>query len=180
MKTFVITGPSSSGKSTLIEFLQNKGFYVVPEIARSVLEEGVFHPSRDPYLFQKEIAKRQATAEEKMKSLDIPIAFLDRGFHDQIAYCKHSGITEFPPEIQIHSEYTGVFNLEMLNKFESDGIRIEKGGEEARQIHKVALDEYKKCGIPVISIPAISVSDRAKLIIEYSLKLPSSAVSDIL
>jgi len=176
MRIYVITGPSSCGKSTLIEHLRGRGFFVVREAARSVLIEGVFHPSRDPYLFQQEIARRQAKEEEKMRRLKIDIAFLDRGFHDQIAYCRHTGIAQLPPEIQTNAHYDGVFILEKLPHFVLDGVRVEEDEDEAMHIHKMTAQEYKKRGIPSLFIPAVSVSERADIIIKSCIS-PSSLVS---
>lgn len=168
MKTYVITGPSSSGKSTLIEHLQKQGFFVVTEVARGVLEEGVFHPNRDPFLFQQEIARRQAEAEEKMRASDADIVFLDRGFYDQLAYCRHTGVSELPPEIRLDAHYDGVFVLEMLPNFQSDGVRVESNKEEALHLHEITLKEYEKRGIPCISVPAIPVSERANFVIQHT------------
>ncbi|TRZ53238.1 hypothetical protein D4R99_01200 [bacterium] len=165
MKTYVITGPSSSGKSTLIEHLQKQGFFVVTEVARGVLTEGIFHPSRDPFLYQQEIARRQMEAEEKMREANADIVFLDRGFYDQIAYCRHAGLAELPPEILLDARYDGVFVLEMLPNFQSDGVRIENGAEEARHLNEMTLKEYEKRGIPCVRVPATPVSERADFII---------------
>lgn len=168
MKTYVITGPSSSGKSTLVEYLGQQGFFVVKEVARGVLEEGIFHPSRDPYLFQQEIARRQTIEEEKMRKTDADIVFLDRGFYDQIAYCRQAGVSKLPPEIQLDAHYDGVFILEMLPNFEIDGIRVEKDANEALHLHQITQKEYEKRGIPCIHVPVIPVSERSNFVIQYA------------
>jgi predicted ATPase len=167
MKTYVITGPSSCGKTTLIEQLKERGYFVVPEIARGVLLDGVFHPKRDTYLFQQEIAKRQALAEEKMREMDADIVFLDRGFHDQIAYCRHTCEGRIPPEVKTDAYYDGVFFLEMLPTFFADGVRVESGSEEANLIHQMTMEAYKKYGIPSFHIPVLPVDERADLVIQY-------------
>jgi predicted ATPase len=165
MRKYVITGPASCGKTTLIEHLHKKGFPVVFEIAREVLLEGNFHPNVDPFLFQQEIAKRQTIEEEKIQDLDAEIVFLDRGFYDQIAYCYYNGVTELPPEIKLDAQYDGVFVLEALSKFEMDGVRVENTLEEARTTSDMIVREYEKRGISTIHIPAVTVAERIDLVL---------------
>jgi predicted ATPase len=167
MQTYVITGPSSCGKTTLIEELKKRGYFVVPEIARGVLLDGIFHPKRDAFLFQQEIARRQAVAEEKMRATPIDVAFLDRGFHDQIAYCRHTCDGRIPPEVKTDTHYDGVFFLEMLPTFFNDGVRVESGTEEANLIHQMTIKAYEKCEIPSFHIPVLPIAERADLVIQY-------------
>ncbi|MCK9351911.1 MAG: ATP-binding protein [Candidatus Paceibacterota bacterium] len=167
MRTYVITGPSSCGKSTLIEHLRERGFLIVPEVARSVLSEGVFHPCRDPYLFQQEIAKRQAAAEDTLRQAAGEIAFLDRGFLDQIAYCRYTCGSRIPPEVQTDAHYDGVFFLEMLPNFVADGVRVEKGTDEALDIYRMTVEAYQKRGVPSVNIPVRPVPERADMVLKH-------------
>ncbi len=165
IKKYVITGPSSCGKTTLIEAFAQKGFFVVREVARTVLEEGEFHPSKDPFLFQQEIAKRQCAEEDKLHDF-LGVVFLDRGFYDQIAFCKHAGVETFPSEIRLDAHYDAVFLLEGLSFFESDGVRVEKDAKEANGIVSLFREEYQKRNIPIFDIPACGVEERVENILE--------------
>jgi predicted ATPase len=165
MRTYVITGPASCGKSTLIEHLHKRGFPVVFEIAREVLLEGNFHPNVDPFLFQQEIAKRQTIEEEKLKDLDAEVVFLDRGFYDQIAYCYYNGVTELPQEIKLDAWYDGVFVLEALPKYEMDGVRVENSLEEARKTSDMIVEEYRGRGIPIFHVPVMTIAERIDLVL---------------
>lgn len=167
MKKYVITGPSSCGKTTLISYFQGRGFAVIPELARAVLLDGVFHPSKSPFHFQQEIARRQAAEEQKIPMEKEGIVFLDRGFYDQIAYCWHTGVSILPPEIQTDAHYDGVFFLEMLPVFEKDGVRVESSADEAMSITGMFVEEYQKRNIPLVRVPVLSVSERAEYILKF-------------
>ena len=166
MRTYVITGPSSCGKTTLAEHLKTRGYSVVQETARQVLEEGKFHPARDAFLFQQEIARRQFLEEERVKENVAELVFFDRGFLDQIAFCRHSGLKEFPPEIRRNAYYDGVFFLEKLPFFESDGVRVENDLEEAMLISEMIKEEYAKMNIPIRNVPIMPVVERAQYILD--------------
>lgn len=70
MEMYVITGSSSCGKTTLIEHLEKRGFPTSQEAARSILEEGMLHPLKDPVLFQNELVRRHFLEEERIKNLN--------------------------------------------------------------------------------------------------------------
>jgi len=165
MRAYVITGPASCGKSTLVSHLSERGFFVVNEIARQVLLDGVFHPNEDPYLFQQEIARRQIIAERKMREVLPEVAFLDRGFYDQIGYCERTGVKELPREIRLDAHYDGAFVLDMLPDFEADGVRVEADKEEVLRINEIIVREYERRNIPIIRVPVMPVHERAEFVI---------------
>jgi len=142
------------------------GFLVAREAAREVLLEGFLHPkNKDPLPFQREIARRQKISEEKLEKSGKEISFLDRGFFDMIAYCYHFGIQDLPEETNINAHYDGVFVLEMLPKFEDDGVRIEDGMNETMEIYRLILEEYQKRSIPLIFVPVMPIRERTEFIV---------------
>lgn len=166
MRGFVITGPSSCGKTTVIEHLKGVGYLTVPEMARCVLREGNLHPLRDPFLYQCEIARRQFVEEEniKNKAKVEEVVFLDRGFYDQLAFCRHFGIERPPEDVWNEIRYEGVFFLERLDSFETDGVRFEKDMNEALAISEMIEEEYKK-RIPLFKVPLMPVVERVAYIL---------------
>ena len=86
----IITGSTSSGKSTLIEELAKQGHKTVPEMARVVIDEKIAQGESineirsDEGLFQKEVFERKLKLEKKLPREER--LFFDRGIPDSLAY----------------------------------------------------------------------------------------------
>lgn len=86
----VITGAPSAGKSTLLGKLESRGYLVVPEAARELIDEGIARDKpieeirRNEAQFQKEVLLRNLRRE-----ITLPIdrdVLLDRAIPDSIAF----------------------------------------------------------------------------------------------
>src|SRR5947209_13855687 len=89
MKSYVITGGPSVGKTTVIQLLREKGYTVLPEAARMIIEEestkgSEVLPWKNLARFQAEVARRQFRQEETNQ---FETRFLDRSLIDGYAYC---------------------------------------------------------------------------------------------
>src|SRR3989344_724000 len=90
MPKYVITGGPGVGKTTTLLELHKLGHTVVPEAARQLItqeqqkEKGVL-PWTNLFVFQQLVTKLQLELE---RSVGKEMAFLDRGFVDNFAYCK--------------------------------------------------------------------------------------------
>ena len=164
---YVLTGGPGIGKTTVIEILASRGFEVVPEAARMIMEEekasnGNIFPWTDLAKFQEKVTIRQIELEKEIKS---DVAFLDRGVIDGYGYSVLGGITV--PEI-IEREglgrYRKVFALEPLNIYVNDGIRLEDK-EEARKIHDAIISAYKHFNYEIITIPVLPPEERVRYIL---------------
>jgi predicted ATPase len=151
----------------LVEYLNQKGFPVVKEIARNVLAEGILHPSIDQFAFQEEIAKRQLLEENKIRTSINEMAFLDRGLYDQIPFCRYFGINDLPPILNEKIHYDAVFILDPLPIFEKDGIRVEKDREEAMIIGEMIVKEYESRNVPCVHVPMMALQERADFVINW-------------
>ena len=169
MKIFVITGPSSCGKTTTVNHLAKLGYPVLHEVAREIILEGQLHPRTAA--FQEELAKRHFAAETATRAQNHKIVFLDRGLYDNAAFCRHFGITQLPIALQAGMHYDAVFALESLHNFEQDGVRVESGREEAIAISNLIKEEYDKRGVQHIAVPALSVAERVDFILKHALTL---------
>lgn len=166
MKMYIITGASSSGKTTTIKALGTRGFPVMHEAARAVLKEKKLHPSTTPLQFQEEVARRHYAAEKKIRAVQKnSIIFLDRGMYDNIAFCNYFGVKKIPSLLQKKWHYDTAFFLESLPIFKKDSIRIEKDLEEASYITGLIRQEYSKRNIPCITVPFMSIEKRIQFIL---------------
>ncbi len=182
MKKFVLAGGPCSGKTTIIDELEKKGFDVIKEVAREVLERRKhFEVTKEEVLTrQKLIAKKQIEQEEVFEKNPplLDILFSDRCAIDGLAYLKHS-LKHIPKEIMdlIESrKYTKIFFLERL-PFQNDGLRIEKDEQEAKKIHNKLLSFYKLSGHEIIQVPIMPINERVSFILKnldshYSKKVP--------
>jgi predicted ATPase len=172
MRTFVVTGASSCGKTTLINELAKRGHPVLHEVARELIAEGKLAPRTAA--FQNELAARHLAREVALRETFAPFCFLDRGAYDNSAFCRHFGFNE-PAAIaaQDHA-YDAVFVLDSLGDFQSDGVRIESGLAEALAIRDLIRAEYERRGIPRITVPAMSLEERADFILKYATTVDTS------
>lgn len=150
-KKIVLTGGPSSGKSTLINSLEESGHTVLHETARKVLEERAESPQSQEEWTIRQRLMYELQLDQEASCPKTEYAFLDRGAPDTIAYSKHYlGFIPYEPAKQ---EYHKIFELERL-PFKSDGLRIESGDEEAQMIHDKILQTYKEMGYQTIFVPA--------------------------
>ncbi len=166
----VITGPSCSGKTSIINALCELGYSVVPEAAREVIKKNKELGSKalpwdDFYTFELEILNKQLS---QLKDIDDgDMVFFDRGIYDTIGFLIYKGFDA--PHLNV--EYDLVFYLEPLNSYHNDGERWEDK-DTALQIGELIRNEYLKRGFKVIDLPAYSDNK------EESIKMRVQAIID--
>lgn len=167
----VLSGAGCCGKTTIINELEKKGFDVLEEIPRKVLEE------RKNFLVNfEEIKTRQLLMLERQveqeKEFDdnppiLDLIFCDRSCVDILAYFEHY-LGEVPQELVERIKklkYDKIFVLDRL-KLENDGTRVEKDDNEAQKIHKKIIECYKKLGYDVVEVPVMEIDKRASFILK--------------
>lgn len=172
-KIILLIGGPSSGKTTLINHLQEEGFICYPEISREVTlkarEKGIEQLFlTNPMLFSEMLLEgrieqfKNALKEEKT-------VFIDRGIPDVLAYMDFIG--DVYPEKFIEAcqkyKYDTIFLLPPWEKiYTSDSERYESY-EQAMQIHDFLVDTYTKFGYDLIEVPKVSVENRYHFIIDH-------------
>ena len=166
----IITGSTSSGKSTLIEELAKQGHKTVPEMARVVIDEKIAQGESineirsDEGLFQKEVFERKLKLEKKLPREER--LFFDRGIPDSLAYFTIAGVDP-APYIKFCEPglYRHVFFLEQLD-WDQDYARTETP-EQVAQIGTLLKAVYADLGYEVITVPKMSIEERAQFIKKY-------------
>ena len=172
-KIILLIGGPSSGKTTLINHLQEEGFICYPEISREVTlkarEKGIEQLFlTNPMLFSEMLLEgrieqfKNALKEEKT-------VFIDRGIPDVLAYMDFIG--DVYPEKFIEAcqkyKYDTIFLLPPWEEiYTSDSERYESY-EQAMQIHDYLVDTYTKFGYDLIEVPKVSVENRYNFIIDH-------------
>jgi len=168
---YVFTGPPSSGKSTIIRELAKKGYRTQIEYGRLLIDQEMAKGKTleeinvDSPEFELAWIKLQREAEKKLDPNKI--TFIDRGTVDTLAYFRYYNwqISREVKEICKTAVYNKkVFLFDIIN-YEDDGKRIETEGT-ARALQKSFEQVYKEAGYQIVRIPAASIENRLKLIID--------------
>lgn len=161
----VVTGAPSSGKSSVLKYLSELGYDTRTEVARDYFENNA---ATNPNVRSDEASFQQNVTQQKLKlEKSLPLnsqIFLDRGIPDSISYYRVSGLNpnEAVYDCQ-HFRYKKVFLFERL-PIHNDGVRIEDDATSDFIQKWLGLD-YKALGYEIISVPVMSIKDRAEYII---------------
>ena len=166
----VITGGPSSGKTTIIKALEEKGYRVVHEAARQYIDEQlargltIKEMRRDELQFQREVLKRKMELEASLPTNEI--IFFDRGIPDSVAYYEMHGFNIYEDEKFAHvikkCIYGKVFLLKML-AFKKDYARVETAAT-AYKIHRLLKKAYDELSFEVVTVPVGTVEERIDFI----------------
>jgi predicted ATPase len=161
----VVTGGPGSGKTTLVEALERRGYATVPEAALQVIDELNARRGVDGQKawrlshraeFQALVLARQIALEQAAG--DPPVLFLDRGRLDGVAYCRFFAVP-LPPgylELARAGRYDRVLALDTLASFAERGASGRTSTREDSRAIGQALDaEYRAAGHAVTRVPEL-------------------------
>jgi O-acetyl-ADP-ribose deacetylase (regulator of RNase III)/predicted ATPase len=166
---YVISGAPSSGKTTLVEALERRGYRVVHEVARAILEAGMDRGrapedmKADKEAFQNLVLNTKIAVEAGLPKDEVIV--LDRAIPDSIAYFAIAGLN--PEEAVAKSprnRYKKVFLLDRL-PYLTDPARTEDQSEAASLDQSLEAG-YSALGYEVIRIPVMPVEERLRRIIQ--------------
>lgn len=165
---YVITGAPSSGKTTVINLIKEKGFNTTPEFARLYIEREmakgltIHDVQKDLLALQRGIVNFHIKMERELPVNEF--LFLDRGFPDCLSYHRLRGLD--PNELLIYCfnrHYKLVFILDRL-PFQLDGVRYEN--DALAEFHQSWLHkDYNALGYYPIRVPVLSPKKRLELIL---------------
>lgn len=168
-KKYVLTGGPFTGKTTVLDILRQRGYPVVPESARIVIEEeqakaSEVLPWKDLSRFQEQVVVKQMQLELDASGEHV---FLDRGLLDSYAYSKVGNvIAPIHAHHDAHLRYAKVFILELLPKYIPDEIRKETL-EYRALIHRALGDAYQEFGYVPIVVPVLPPAGRVEFILRH-------------
>ena len=173
----VLIGGPSSGKTTLIEALKEKGHTCYPEVSREVIkeaqEQGITQLFLEkPLLFSELLLEGRKKQFRAAQNETASIVFLDRGIPDVLAYMHYIGDSypAFFDEACKDHKYNSIFVLPPWKEiYVSDAERYENY-EQAVLIHEHLMETYKKYGYSIIEVPKDSIENRIDFIMNYLAK----------
>lgn len=172
-KKIVITGGPGTGKTSLINQLESKGFNCMHEISRDVIlkaqEEGIDQLFlEDPILFSVKLLEGRLAQYHEGNNTNNKILFYDRGLPDITAYMDYLG-TNYPDSFHntcLENRYHKVFILPPWEDiYMQDNERYETF-IEAKNIYSYLTTSYKKYNYEVHEIPLGSIKHRIEYILD--------------
>ncbi len=178
-KKIVITGGPSTGKTAVIENLEDQGFTCLHEVIRSMtLQKKEEQQTRnfksnpivsvdDPMAFNNAILKARIAQYKTIESIEKDVVFLDRGIPDVLAYmdCFKQTYDEHFIEACTKHSYDFVFFMPPWQEiYVSDNERLESY-EESLLINECLLNTYQQLGYNTIIVPKDSIANRIDFIL---------------
>ncbi|MCH2194820.1 AAA family ATPase [Kordia sp.] len=172
MKRYIITGAPGTGKTTLLNALQQQGYCTFKEVSRRVIvSQQNINGTKTPW--QDIIGFTELVSQQIVQELALPLtsdAFVDRGLADTIAYLnlKNHPIPKKLQQFDYKNYYhTMVFLLPIWEEiYIIDSQRLQSF-EEASKLQDLIIEVYQKLGFSIIMLPKASITERLKFITNF-------------
>jgi predicted ATPase len=166
---YVITGAPCSGKTSVINALEQQGYQVVHEVARAYIDDemskgkSLEQIKSDAYRFENHVFISKLKIEASLPTDEI--VFLDRAVPDSIAYFQLEGLDPGQPlEKSKAVRYKKIFLFERL-AFLEDGVRSEDD-LLAEKLDNLLQAAYQALKYDIVRVPATSVEERTAFVLE--------------
>jgi predicted ATPase len=164
----VITGAPCSGKTSVVEELERRGYKVVHEAARAYIDQQLAAGHRldqikaDERAFENHILNTKLDIESTLPSGET--IFFDRGLPDSIAYFKLAGLNaDTPFKKSKRRRYRRIFFFERLG-FLKDRVRSEDE-DTADRLSSLIEESYRLLEYEIIKVPVLSIEQRVDFIL---------------
>jgi len=173
-KKIVITGGPGTGKTSVIEDLENHGYWCFHEVSREIIREakkkGIDQLFlEDPLLFSELLLEGRIRQHEDAEKTTSDIVFLDRGVPDVVAYMNYFG-NDYPPAFNRVCRqyiYDKVFILPPWKKIYTEDNERYETYEQAVEIHDEIASSYAFHGYQAIEVPEGTISQRTSFILDH-------------
>jgi predicted ATPase len=167
---YVITGGPSSGKTTTVNILKQKGYITTIEHARHYLDtqrlkgKTIEEVRKNQREFQLRVLDMQIK-QEKQISPEV-LVFLDRAIPDALAYYRFLNIPEDEKLLHAvsHVSYKKIFILDCLPMVQ-DYARKEDATAQ-KKIHDLLIQVYNSLPFPVVHVPILPAEERVDFILK--------------
>ncbi|WP_438853989.1 AAA family ATPase [Agromyces sp. M3QZ16-3] len=166
---YVITGGPSSGKTTTVDLLRQRGYRTTIEESRHYIDlqrlggHSVEETRSRQEEFQRNVLALQLAQEAELDPEEV--VFLDRAIPDSLAYYRLLGLDPDPVllEALVHVRYRKVFVMDLL-PLHRDYARTEDA-EDQHRIHDLLMEVYLSLPIPVVRVPVLPAEERVEFIL---------------
>jgi predicted ATPase len=166
----VITGAPCSGKTAVIRELEQLGYPVVHEVARTYIDERlqngetIAQIKTDILSFERHILYKKIAIEQSL--LKEETIFLDRAIPDSIGYYILEGLDPYDPIQKSRLwRYNKVFFFDRI-PFEKDPVRSEDD-KIASRLNGLLKESYRMLDYEIIFVPLMSVNERVGFVLKH-------------
>jgi len=167
---YVITGGPSSGKTTTVNLLKERGYTTTIEHARHYIDtqrvtgKSVEEIRANQVAFQLGVLTMQIEQENALDPSEL--VFLDRALPDALAYYR---FLDLPVDAALtdalaSASYKKVFILDPL-PLAPDYARTEDAAAQ-QKIHQLLVETYTHLGFPVVHVPKLPPEERVDFILK--------------
>ncbi|XVQ11330.1 AAA family ATPase [Spirillospora sp. CA-255316] len=169
----VLTGGPGSGKSTLVERLEEAGFARSDEAGRGVIRDqvaigGPGLPWKDPDLFAELMLAWELRSYGLAAASSGP-AFFDRGVPDIVGYLRLEGrpvpahVAEAARAFRYHRR---VFVAPPWPEIYRRDEERKQSPEVAERTHASMVETYREFGYELVELPRVPVEERARFVLD--------------
>jgi len=172
----IITGGPSTGKTSIINKLEDSGFNCKHEMSRDIIQDALRNNSDCvPWLnvlkFSKTvIAQREAQYHSVKSKKSKKYTFFDRGIPDVYAYMEYDDLDipidflKLGNELRYHSK---IFLTPAWKEIYENDAERKEDFYKAKQLQQYIHNTYKDLGYDVIIVPKANVEERIKFILKH-------------
>lgn len=171
---FILSGGPGSGKSTVLEYLNKKGYDHVLETGRQIIKERLLNklpPRPEPKVFAQQMFNRDF--ENFLAHSNRPsLVYFDRSFVDSAYLIFQSNKQNFKSIKEILTKYRynkKVFIAPPWKEIYRNDTERDQTFDEAISIYEQLLEWYQTNGYEAIAIPKGPIDKRAEFILSNSL-----------
>jgi len=167
---YVITGGPSSGKTTTVNILRERGYITTMEHARHFIDtqrlkgRTIEEVRKNQREFQLGVLDMQIEQENEIAP-DVQV-FLDRAIPDALAYYRflNLSVDDKLTETLKTVSYKKIFIMDYL-PLKNDYARHENA-EAQKKIHELITEVYESLPFPVIHVPVLPAEERVDFILK--------------
>jgi predicted ATPase len=167
----VITGAPGAGKTTLLLALQARGYTIVGDTARTIIQDRRrrgLSPRPDPHAFAQETLRLDLENYVRHARSSGPV-FFERGVLD--ALCALDQVAPLKPsELSVwlskYRYFRKVFVLPPWKAIYVNDAERDHSFEHAESVNTIGQDWYRRCGYQVVEVPMASIDERCAFVLD--------------
>lgn len=175
----IITGGPSTGKTAIINYLEESGYFCFNEFIRSITKEAIKNDNAisfvsnpivsvaDPYQFNLQLLTGRVQQYLDAIKYDKTIVFFDRGIPDVLAYMDLFDQTYDKTFLKACTDhvYDTVFLLPPWKEIYVSDNERQESFEEAQQVYHHLSNTYSRLGYDCIEVPFETIENRTNFIL---------------